>query len=161
VKSAQCGECAATLPESGECLALLHELLVLEAQVDGAPGGVPHFLAVATYNLQHPSTFTAAALTGLRRSVADVLAGRATIADVRRRAGAGARGAVRVRRRAVELPNEAESRRLATWPTRWPTTVLDVCRLAPEQYVDHVTRWATDTIRALDETLGVPATTGE
>jgi uncharacterized protein DUF5946 len=126
----QCTECGATLPESGDCLVLLHEMLALEAQVAGAPGVVPHFLAVATYNLQHPSTFAPAALTGLRRAVADVLDGRATIADVRRRA--------------------------AAWPTHWPTTVLDICRLAPELYVEHVTRWARNTIRTLNEALGAP-----
>ena len=150
----RCAECGAELPESGECIVLFHELLALEGQVAGAPGGVPHFLAVATYNLQHPSTFTPAALAGLRGTVADVLRGRATIEEVRRRASAGARGAARVKRRADEPLAEAEHASLAGWPTHWPTTVLDVCRLAPEQYVDHVTRWARDTIRTLDEALG-------
>ena len=152
----QCAECGATLPESGDCIALLHELLALEAQVAGAPGGVPHFLAVATYNLQHPSTFTPAALIGLRRAVADVLDGRATIADVRRRAEAGASGAARVKRREGESPSDADRAATAAWPTRWPTTVRDICRLAPEQYVDHVTRWARDTTRTLSEALGAP-----
>ena len=149
-----CAECGATLPESGDCIVLLHELLALEAQLTGAPGGVPHFLAVATYNLQHPSTFTPAALTGLRRAVADVLGGRGTLADVRRRAGAGARGPTRVRRRTGDSSSEADRASMAMWPGQWSTTVLDVCRLAPEQYVDHVTRWATDTLRTLDEALG-------
>ena len=152
----QCAECGATLPESGDCISLLHELLALEAQVAGTPGGVPHFLAVATYNLQHPSTFAPAALTGLRRAVADVLDGRATIADVRRRAGAGARGASRVKRRQGESPSDTDRAAATAWPTHWPTTVLDVCRLAPEQYVDHVTRWARDTIRTLDGAFGAP-----
>ena len=160
MSAGQCAECGAMLPESGACVTLLHELLALEARVDGAAGGVPHFLAVATYNLQHPSTFTENALAGLRRAVEDVLHGRATIAEVRRRAGAGARGTARVKRRDGERPTDADRASSAAWPTHWPTTVLDVCRLAPEQYVDHVTRWATDTIRALDAALGrVPAPT--
>jgi hypothetical protein len=154
VSARTCAECGATLTKSAECVALLHELLALEARVEGAAGGVPHFLAVATYNLQHPSTFTSAALTGLRGAVGDVLDGRATIAEVRRRAGDGARGAARVKRRNGDLPSEADRVLLAAWPTHWPSTVLDVCRLAPEQYVDHVTRWATDTIRTLNATLG-------
>lgn len=148
-----CAECGATLPESGECITLLHQLLALEAQVEGAPGALPHFLAVATYNLQHPSAFMPTALAGLRRTVADVLAGRATIADARQRAGAGARGSARVKRREGELPTEAE-RTPMEWPTRWPTTVLDICNLAPEEYVDHVTEWARDTVRTLDQALG-------
>ena len=149
-----CAGCGAVLPESGGCLALFHELLALEAQVADAPGAAPHFLAVATYNLQHPSTFTLPALTGLRRTVADVLAGRATIADVRRRAGDAARGPARVKRREGEAASEEEHATLVAWPTHWPTTVLDVCRVAPAQYVDRVTRWATDTIQSLDEALG-------
>jgi len=147
-----CAECGAELPQAGECVALFHELLALESQVAGAPGNTPHFLAVATYNLQHPSTFTAAALAGLRRAVADVLEGRATMNDVRRRAAAGARGATRVKQRGVQATEGTLS-----WPTRWPTTVRDVCRLAPEQYVEHVTAWAGDTIRTLDATLGTTA----
>jgi len=154
VSARTCAECGATLAESGECVALLHELLALEARVENAPGGVAHFLAVAAYNLQHPSTFTPSALAGLRRAVEEVLDGRTTLGDVRRRAGAAARGAARVRRRDGELPSEPDRDTLAAWPTHWPTTVLDVCRLAPEQYVDHVTRWATDTVRTLNAALG-------
>lgn len=157
----RCAECGATLPESGECIALFHELLALEAQVAGAPGGEPHFLAVATYNLQHPSAFMPAALAGLRRSVADVLAARATIAEVRRRAGAAARGSARVKRREGDPWREADHATMALWPTRWPTTVRDVCRVAPEQYVANVSRWATNTMRTLDEALGTTPAASE
>lgn len=149
----RCAECGAELSDVEACVELFHELLALESQVHGAPGGVPHFLAVATYNLQHPSTFAPEALVGLRRAVADVLEGRATMADVRRRAAAGARGATRVKRDG--RPMDASMRQ---WPTRWLRTVRDVCRLAPGLYVEHVTGWARDTIRTLDETLG---STGE
>jgi hypothetical protein len=154
VTAARCAECGAELPESGACIALFHELLALEAQVTDAPGGVPHFLAVATYNLQHPSTFTLPALAGLRRAVADVLHGRATIAEVRRRASAGAGGATRVKRHSEDAPDRAEHASRKGWPTHWPSTVADVCRLAPEQYIDHVTAWARDTVRTLDQTFG-------
>ena len=150
----RCTECGATLTESGGCLALFHELLALEAQVGGAPGNVPHFLAVATYNLQHPSTFTSQALAGLRRAVSDVLDGRATIADVRRRATASVGGAARVKRHAGEESVDAARSSRIAWPTQWPMTVLAVSRVAPEQYVEHVTRWARGTVQTLDEALG-------
>ncbi len=150
----RCTECGATLPESGDCLALFHELLALEAQVDGAPGNVPHFLAVATYNLQHPSTFTSQALAGLRRAVSDVLGGRATIADVRRRATASVGGGVRVKRHEGEEAGDAARPSRIAWPAQWPMTVLDVNRVAPEQYVEHVARWAEGTVRTLDKALG-------
>ena len=150
----RCAECGVELPESQECVALFHELLVLEGRVPGAPGRVPHFLAVATYNLQHPSTFTTAALEGLRRAVTDVLDGRATIADVRRRVTQDAGGATRVKRGAGDMRTEAGRTSMAAWPTQWPSTVLDVCRLEPEQYIERVTRWARDTVRTLNEVLG-------
>lgn len=98
--TAACPECGAPLPQGGSCEEYVHELLALESGVPGAAGAVPHFFAVASYNLQHPLGFTPAALSGLRRTLADVLAGTARIDDARRRASASAEGATRVRRRA-------------------------------------------------------------
>ncbi len=40
-------------------------MLGVESEVPGAQGGEPHFFAVGSYNLQHPSTFVTAALVGL------------------------------------------------------------------------------------------------
>ena len=108
-----------------------------------------HFLAVASYNLQHPSMFVPAALFGLRRTFADVLAGRATIDDARRRARAGADGATRVLRRPEDQTSDTDQAVLRAWPITWPMTVVDVCRVAPEQYEAQVRAWAT----AVGETL--------
>jgi hypothetical protein len=139
----ECSECGAILPEGSSCEDYFHELLALESTVPGAAGAVPHFLAVASYNLQHPLGFTPAALSGLRRTLADVLAGRARIDDARRRASAGAEGATRVRRRADTALSEEEKALLDAWPRRWPMTVLDVCRVQPEKYAECVRVWAT------------------
>jgi len=148
--SATCAECGATLPESGSCQDYLHELLLLEAQVPGAPGAEPHFLAVASFNLQHPTAFVPSALIGLRQTVSDVLAGRATVDDARRRARRGASGPTRVRRRADTVLSPEDQLFLSAWPTTWPITVLDVCRVPPEQYVESVRRWAASIIDMLD-----------
>lgn len=131
-----------------------HDLLALEAQVSGAPGAEPHFLAVASYNLQHPGTFMPAALGGLQATVADVLAGRATVADARRRASAASDGAARVRRRAGTALSPADQGLLGAWPTRWPMTIRDVCDVAPAQYVAQVRRWA-ECVSAVLEPLCV------
>jgi len=149
--SSTCAECGATLPEAGSCQDYLHELLLLEAQVAGAPGAAPHFLAVASFNLQHPSAFVPSVLMGLRGTVADVLAGRATVDDARRRARYGASGPTRVRRRADTVLSPEDQLVLRAWPTTWPITVLDVCRVPPERYVESVRRWAASIIEALDE----------
>jgi hypothetical protein len=118
--------------------------------VPGGPGAEPHFLAVASFNLQHPSTFLPSALMGLRQTVADVLAGRATMDDARRRARHGASGQARVRRRADTVLSSSDHRVLNAWPTSWPTTVLDVCRVPPDRYVEAVRRWAASIIEVLD-----------
>ena len=145
-----CPECGAPLGEAADCRALFHELLLLEARVPGVAGEMPHFLAVASYNLQHPSAFTPVALEGLRRTVGDVLAGRATLDDARRRARTGADGATRVGRRPDDVLTEAERRVLGAWPTRWPLTVADVCRAEPGEYTARVRAWAEGTIAMLE-----------
>jgi len=151
-----CPECGAALPATGSCQEYLHELLFLEAQVPGAPGAEPHFLAVASFNLQHPSAFLPSVLTGLRRTVADVLAGRATVDDARRRARHGAAGPTRVRRRPDTVLSNDDQLVLRAWPTTWPITVLDVCRVPPERYVESVRRWAASIIEVLDANRTLP-----
>lgn len=147
----QCAECGASLPDGGSCEDYFHELLALESNVPGAVGAVPHFFAVASYNLQHPLGFTPAALSGLLRTLADVLQGKTRIDDARRRASAGAEGATRVRRRAdAVLSDDEKALLLNTWPRQWPMTVLDVCRVRPEDYAECVRAWAT----AVATTLG-------
>jgi hypothetical protein len=145
-----CPECGAPLGDADDCRALFHELLALEARVADAAGALPHFFAVASYNLQHPSMFTLAALEGLRDTLGDVLAGRASLEDARRRARAGADGATRVRRRPEDVDTDEERRMLGAWPTRWPITIADVCRAEPEEYAARVRAWAEGTIATLE-----------
>jgi hypothetical protein len=97
------------------------------------------------YSLQHPDAmgFTAAALAGLRASLADALDGRATLEDLRRRARRGAARAGRVTRR----PGDAVVR----WPVgSWPLTVVDVCAGGVAGYAERVERWARSVREILD-----------
>jgi hypothetical protein len=55
-----CPECGAAAPEGGTCRDNFHALLLLEAEVPGGPGRLPHFYAVASYGLQHPGSRTVA-----------------------------------------------------------------------------------------------------
>jgi hypothetical protein len=133
------------VPEGGTCRDNFHTLLLLEAEVPGAPGALPHFYAVGCYALQHPDgmAYTAAALAGLRASLADGLAGRATPEAIRRRAGRGAEGARRVTRRAGD--------EVVRWPVReWPMTVADVCAGGTAGYGERVARWARSILDTLD-----------
>jgi hypothetical protein len=122
-----------------------HSLLLLESEIPGGPGEIAHFYAVASYGLQHPLGlgYTRETLSGLRAAVADVVAGTADLADVRRRARYHAAQAGRVTRRSGDV--------VAAWRThRWPVTVADVLGDGSERYQASVERWA----RSIIETLG-------
>src|SRR5262245_570485 len=84
-----CPECGATIPGGGTCRDNFHALLLLESEVPGGPGDVPHFYAVASYGLQHPGSmnYTAGVAGGLLTAVADVLDGRADVIDLQDFAG--------------------------------------------------------------------------
>lgn len=152
-----CPECGAALAAGRVCLDYFHDLLALEAQVPGAPGAEPHFLAVAAYNLQHPSAFVPAVLVGLRATVADVLAGRATVADAQRRARRATDGPTRVRRRADTPLSDADGQLLAAWPTRWAMTVRNVSGVMPGQYAAQVRAWARCVTAGLERVPAPPA----
>ncbi len=146
-----CSECGAELAEDRTCEQYFHDLLAVESQVTGGAGTEPHFLAVATYNLQHPSTFMPSVLVDLRRTVSDVLAGRATISDALRRARSANEGPTRVRRRADTSLTEADRAILDSWPKKWTMTVRDVCDVSPALYGDRVRAWATSVSTQLND----------
>jgi hypothetical protein len=145
---ATCPECGATVPEGGTCRDNFHALLLLEAEVPGAPGRLPHFYAVASYGLQHPGgmNYTAEVTEGLRASVADMLDGRATLDDVRRRTRKKFDGPTRATRRAGDP--EVECHRES-----WPATVADVLAAGPEGYVGAVERWARSVREIMDREM--------
>jgi hypothetical protein len=142
-----CPECGAAVPEGGSCRDNFHALLLLESEIPGGPGALPHYHAVACYGLQHPDSmnYTAGALAGLRTGLADSLDGRATLREVRRRTRRAAEGPTRVTRR----PGDPVVR----WRRgRWPMTVADVLTGAADAsvYAERVLRWARSVREALD-----------
>ena len=142
-----CPECGAPVPDGGSCRDNFHALLLLESEIPGGPGSLPHFYAVASYGLQHPDSmnYTAAVLAGLRATLADVLDGRTTLTEVRRRGRRAFDGPVRVTRRAGETAGR--------WDVgNWPMTVADVCAGGVDGYADRVLRWARSIRETLDAT---------
>jgi len=145
--SRRCDECGAPLAEVAACREHFHALLALEARIPGMAGALPHFHAVASYQLQHPRGMglTVAAYAGLLRVVADSVSGRTTLAEIRRRVRREADGATPVRRRDGEpVPGGAT--------TEWPVTVADVLAVEPvaSAYAEAVGRWARSTLEVLD-----------
>src|SRR5690606_10492339 len=113
----KCPECGAPLPEGGSCRDNFDALLALEWEIPGGPGEIAHFYAVGSYVLQHPEgmNYTAEALSGLRRRMADHLRGRIDLAEIRRQNRKETDGAKRVTRRAGESA--------VPWPVAsWPLT---------------------------------------
>src|SRR5262245_25677087 len=98
---ATCPECGALVPQDGTCRDNFHALLLLESEIPGGPGALPHFYAVASYGLQHPQSmnYTGEALAGLRAEVADALEGRTTLDKIRRRTRRKLDGPTRATRR--------------------------------------------------------------
>ncbi len=100
-----------------------------------------HFLTVASYNLQHPAQFTDATLEGLRAVYSDYLDHGLSVAEIRRRVGSQAAGAVRV----LKPPAERQ-------PTlrRWPMTIADVYLPdQPQGAAARVKAWAESIRREL------------
>jgi hypothetical protein len=139
-----CGDCGAQLDPGRICRDYFNDLLALEGQVPGGPGNTAHFLAVASYNLQHPSDFTPEVLAGLRETFSDVLGGRATVADALARARKATDGSTRVLRR----PGDPATRPNG-WPSRWGMTVRDVCDVPVSRYLQQVQAWAISVDAAI------------
>jgi hypothetical protein len=136
----RCPECGGEIPRGGACRENFHALLAMEWEIPGGPGEVAHFLAVASYGLQHPDSmgFTMVTLSGLREAVADALAGSASMADirvrVRRLAAAG-----RVTRRTVDVT--------PCWANpSWPMAITHVISDGLENYGQRVRDWARSVI---------------
>jgi uncharacterized protein DUF5946 len=147
-----CQECGARLPEGGTCIDHFHALLLLEYEVaadpvttSGGRGLVAHFYAVNAYVLQHPEgmKYTAEALAGARRDLADHLAGRVTLSEQQLRLRRAADGAARVTRRAGD--------EVVRWPVdSWPLTVADVVAGGVGGYCGRAAAWAESILRTLD-----------
>ncbi|HEU4561448.1 MAG TPA: DUF5946 family protein [Longimicrobium sp.] len=143
-----CPECGAVVPEGGTCRDNFHALLVLEAQVPGAAGALPHFYLVSSYALQHPESmgYTERALADLRTGVGEALDGRAGIPQLRERARRVASGGRVMRKEGDAVPR---------WRVeRWPIIVADVLAGGVEGYAGRVAEWARSIRQALDAAEG-------
>lgn len=135
--SETCDECGAPLLNGPLCQDNFHALLVLEGQVEGAPGSITHFYTVACYVLQHPVSmnYTVEALQGLKDSLLDALEGRSTLVDLRRRTRYAAEGSMRILRcEGDPLPESSAG--------EWQMTVADMLTGGADAYVENVVRWA-------------------
>jgi len=157
----RCADCGAPLPSgAATCRPYLDDLLAIEWQIPGGPGERAHFLAVSTFNLQHPAPFGPEHLAGLRRNHAAILDEAMTFDGLRRFTRAGTDGAGRVLRRDVSgrrlelgAPRTPTDPVDPNWPRRWAISIADVLNATPADYADRVEAWAVATRATLDRAL--------
>ena len=141
----RCPECGATLPDGRTCRDHFHSLLLLEWEIVGIPNGdQAHFLAVGTYAIQHSQSmnYTAGALVGLQDCIAEHLAGRLTLEQIRQRVRSNVAGAGRVLRQ--------EGDPVVRSPLSWPINIADVLAGGTQGYLERVTAWARTTLDVLE-----------
>lgn len=143
------------LPATGDCWTRLLDLLEIETRVlptlELEPGKRAHFLAVATYQLQHPYRLTQESVDGLRAGVAEMTGPAARpLENLRQEVGKFASGTQKVARSA---PPGDRSHIDQCWPTSWSVTARDVAEGPDPEYPAAVGRWAVATLADLDAAL--------
>lgn len=142
-----CPECGASVQEGGTCRDNFDALLILEWRIPGGCGHEAHFLAVTTYILQHPDSMNhrADAYDRLRRNIADLLDGNATLEELLNRTRRAADGPTRTTRR----PGDPASPQIFS---RWLVTVADVLPTEPNApaYAAAALNWARSVRETLD-----------
>lgn len=137
--SVRCPECSASTVDGVACAEQFGAVLAWEQ--DDAELLAEHFLTVASYNLQHPSRFTADALDRLRESLALYLEGELAVKDIRRRMATVFDGPRRVMVREHERVVVARA---------WPLTIADVyCGGRAQGAAERVRAWAASVREAL------------
>ena len=139
-----CDECGADLAGTGTCSDVFHRMLAMEWEIPGASGGMAHFYAVASYQLQHPvaSRLSMDSLARLRESVRVALGG-AQIPALRERARAGSRREGRVTRRDGDA--------IPSWgAVAWTTNVGEIVSAGVDGYETRVESWAASVLDDLE-----------
>ena len=130
--SDMCAECGAPQIEGFNCWEQLGALIAWEYNDPALHA--QHFLVVASYNLQHPAQFNAAALAELWVAFNDYLDHGVSAETLRQRAAKRYAGATRVLRPEAERQPQLH---------HWAMTIADVyLPEQPEGAVERLFRWA-------------------
>lgn len=136
-----CPECGAPTVDGMTCWEQFGGLLAWE-QYDPELSA-EHFLTVASYNLQHPSSFTQAALDGLRSAFIAHLDSGLPVPEIRRQMGSRFEGSARV------LRPKSERQPILR---RWAMTIANVYTPdRPDGAAQRVRDWAASIRSELSE----------
>lgn len=139
-----CLECGAPPVDGMSCWEMLGAIIAWEWQDPELMA--QHFLTVASYNLQHPASFTDEALSGLREQYVEHLDSGLPVAKIRRRVSQLAEGSTKVRKPEAERQPKLR---------HWPMTIADV--YIPDQPMgaaERVKAWAASLREELRRTEG-------
>jgi hypothetical protein len=139
-----CDECGGHPRDGSTCRQQWDALLALEFSDHRA--AAVHFLTVACYQLQHPTSFalTDGGRWSLQKAVRDVVVHGRPVASVRDAMQQAYDGSRRVRGMAAT----------PTPTVRWSTTVADVGPPDPERHVGRVQAWAESVVADLERPEG-------
>lgn len=127
----RCQECSAAWRDGVDCDAMLGAVTSWEWQDDEL--AALHFLTVATFNLQHSSRFSDAALASLRQVYIEHIDNGLTVSAIRRIHRDLFAGSARVRSLGAER---------AVISRNWPKTIADVHDSGPGGAAQRVLAWA-------------------
>jgi uncharacterized protein DUF5946 len=113
---------------------------ILAWEVDDPDLATAHFLTVASYNLQHPASFTDEAIAGLRKLFVDAIDHGLPTVELRRRASRMAAGQRHLR-------GDPANRRPIL--RHWNMTIADVYASGPPGAAGRVQAWAAAIRREL------------
>lgn len=139
-----CLECGAPPVDAMSCWEMLGAIIAWEWQDPELMA--QHFLTVGSYNLQHPASFTDAAISGLREQYVQHLDSGLPVEQIRQRVSHLAEGSTKVRK------PEAERQPVLR---RWPMTIADVyIPNQPSGAAERVKAWAASIREELRRTEG-------
>ncbi len=131
-----CTQCGAHAQYGKTCREKYEEILALEYENPAIFGAV-HHITVLCYNLQHPDSFTAEAISWMQSSLRAIIEEGLSPMELRKRAGKEFKGNVKVLRQIAYTETTETPRKI-----RWPITVMDIRTNEPEIYIEDVKAWA-------------------
>lgn len=143
-----CPICGSIHIDATTCEDDFHQMLYWEQELmaEGMILMETHYLMVASYHMQHPHIYSAEALAGVRKDVAEYLAGHRSLDQIR----GELRETVRSDKRKTTITAREGNHGGYATPVEWAMRAVDVVAAGKAQYTASVRAWAESLIVALD-----------
>ncbi len=146
MKDLHCPECAAPLQNVENCREYINEMIRWDFE-DFTGAGQVHHLTVLSYNLQHPSVYSAKGLEDAKVSLKEFLANPESFKDHdmrnRERLGSNVRD--------WKITGTPENHGKYAQAPIWKIRASDVVTAGLQDYVENVKQWAQSVYESLEE----------